>query len=274
VAHQDEDHEAYWDSFWDAKQVFYGHVLGFKGLERRAVVLVVDEFVAFEHSRERLYVGLSRALDELTVCGGPEFLAEVVGPGWCGGWGCRRLRLTGLSVSVPMLSTMSTKLAAAHARLQAVDRAVSAGEAGADRRLWGGAGLVVVAAMPEPGCDESARYVVTPHAARLSWLVRAAWAVCGPLFDSATKSEFFGRLGNAARRYQQRAGDRENARDLLGAVVHEAYETVSDIECGRFQTLPVAPAGFAHDDLLPDSERDDALSDTEFAQWFKDHDVQ
>ena len=34
---------AYWDSFWDAEQVFYGHVLGFKGLERRAVVLVVNE---------------------------------------------------------------------------------------------------------------------------------------------------------------------------------------------------------------------------------------
>ena len=34
---------AYWDSFWDADQVFYGHVLGFKGLERRAVVLVVNE---------------------------------------------------------------------------------------------------------------------------------------------------------------------------------------------------------------------------------------
>jgi hypothetical protein len=30
---------AYWESFWDAEQVFYGHVLGFKGLERRAVVL-------------------------------------------------------------------------------------------------------------------------------------------------------------------------------------------------------------------------------------------
>ena len=50
---------AYWDSFWDADQVFYGHVLGFKGLERRAVVLVVNEESAFERSRERLYVGLS-----------------------------------------------------------------------------------------------------------------------------------------------------------------------------------------------------------------------
>lgn len=71
---------AYWDSFWDADQVFYGHVLGFKGLERRAVVLVVNEVSAFERSRERLYVGLSRARDELVVCGDPDFIREVGGP--------------------------------------------------------------------------------------------------------------------------------------------------------------------------------------------------
>jgi RecA/RadA recombinase len=71
---------AYWDSFWDAEQVFYGHVLGFKGLERRAVVLVVNEESAFERSRERLYVGLSRARDQLVVCGDPDFIREVGGP--------------------------------------------------------------------------------------------------------------------------------------------------------------------------------------------------
>ena len=71
---------AYWDSFWDAAQVFYGHVLGFKGLERRAVVLVVNEESAFDRSRERLYVGLSRARDQLVVCGDPEFILEVGGP--------------------------------------------------------------------------------------------------------------------------------------------------------------------------------------------------
>lgn len=71
---------AYWDSFWDADQVFYGHVLGFKGLERRAVVLVVNEEAAFERSRERLYVGLSRARDQLVVCGDPDFLRDVGGP--------------------------------------------------------------------------------------------------------------------------------------------------------------------------------------------------
>ena len=58
---QKDGHNAYWDPFWDTDHVFFGHVLGFKGLERRAVILVVNEESRFERSRERLYVGLSRA---------------------------------------------------------------------------------------------------------------------------------------------------------------------------------------------------------------------
>lgn len=77
---QKEGHKAYWDTFWDTDQVFYGHVLGFKGLERRAVVLVVNDSSQFEGSRERLYVGLSRARDRLVVCGDPDFIREVGGP--------------------------------------------------------------------------------------------------------------------------------------------------------------------------------------------------
>ena len=80
IGRQAEGHDAYWDSFWDTDQVFYGHVLGFKGLERRAVVLVVNEQGKFERSRERLYVGLSRARDQLVVCGDPDFIAQVGGP--------------------------------------------------------------------------------------------------------------------------------------------------------------------------------------------------
>ena len=71
----------YWDSFWDADQVFYGHVLGFKGLERRAVVVVVNELEAFETiagtpvRRSCLVPGTS-----LIVCGDPAFVADVGGP--------------------------------------------------------------------------------------------------------------------------------------------------------------------------------------------------
>ena len=52
---------AYWDAFFAAEDVFYGHVLGFKGLERPVVVLAVNGFKQPERTREMLYVGLSRA---------------------------------------------------------------------------------------------------------------------------------------------------------------------------------------------------------------------
>lgn len=77
---QEAGTDAYWDSFWDADQVFYGHVLGFKGLERRAVVLVVNDRYSLDRARERLYVGLSRARDQLVVCGDPDFIRECGGP--------------------------------------------------------------------------------------------------------------------------------------------------------------------------------------------------
>ena len=80
IERQRDGHKAYWDTFWDTDQVFYGHVLGFKGLERRAVVLVVNEESKRERSRERLYVGLSRARDQLVVCGDPDFIRDVGGP--------------------------------------------------------------------------------------------------------------------------------------------------------------------------------------------------
>ena len=91
IARQQAGTAAYWDSFWDAEQVFYGHVLGFKGLERRAIVLVVnDKYLG--RTRERLYVGLSRARDQLVVCGDPAFIAEHGGQDLA-----RRLGITGLA---------------------------------------------------------------------------------------------------------------------------------------------------------------------------------
>ena len=80
VERQQDGNVSYWDSFWDADQVFYGHVLGFKGLERRVVVLALNERAPSDRSRERLYVGLSRAREQLVICGDPEFVREVAGP--------------------------------------------------------------------------------------------------------------------------------------------------------------------------------------------------
>ena len=69
----------YWRSFWDGEDVFYGHVLGCKGLERACVVLCVNEAGERDRARERLYVGMSRATDVLVVVGDPEVVRRVGG---------------------------------------------------------------------------------------------------------------------------------------------------------------------------------------------------
>ncbi len=71
--------EEYWESFWDGDDAFYGHVLGAKGLERRAVVLCVNDSQTHERAKERLYVGMSRATVRLVVVGDADYIREVGG---------------------------------------------------------------------------------------------------------------------------------------------------------------------------------------------------
>lgn len=73
------DQEGYWQTFWDDDEVFYGHVLGCKGLERPAVVLCVNDDGERDRARERLYVGMSRATDCLVVVGDPDVVRRVGG---------------------------------------------------------------------------------------------------------------------------------------------------------------------------------------------------
>ena len=78
IERQDElGQRGYWDTFWDNEDVFYGHVLGAKGMERRAVVLCINESGHTDRFRERLYVGLSRATDRLVVVGDLEVIARA-----------------------------------------------------------------------------------------------------------------------------------------------------------------------------------------------------
>jgi hypothetical protein len=79
VERQAEGSEAYWASYWANDDLFYGHVLGFKGLERPAVVLAVNGFRDEARAKEMLYVGLSRARDLLVVCGDLELIRRVGG---------------------------------------------------------------------------------------------------------------------------------------------------------------------------------------------------
>jgi hypothetical protein len=79
VARQEHGADAYWSSFWEGDDIFYGHALGFKGLERPAVVLAVNGFRNPERAREVLYVALSRARDLLIVCGDVDLIRRVGG---------------------------------------------------------------------------------------------------------------------------------------------------------------------------------------------------
>ena len=74
-------HAAYWDAFFAEEDVFYGHVLGFKGLERSVVVLAVNGFKQPERAKEMLYVGLSRARSLLVVVGSRQAVVEAGGGG-------------------------------------------------------------------------------------------------------------------------------------------------------------------------------------------------
>ncbi|WP_338751555.1 NERD domain-containing protein [Janibacter alittae] len=69
--------DGYWRTFWEDEDVFFGHVLGAKGMERRVVVLSVNEDGTRERFRERLYVGLSRATDRLVVVGDPDTITHA-----------------------------------------------------------------------------------------------------------------------------------------------------------------------------------------------------
>ena len=69
----------HWRTHWD-DDVFYGHVFGCKGLERPAVVLCGNETKVQDRSREKLYVGMSRATDQLIVVGDPDLVREMGGP--------------------------------------------------------------------------------------------------------------------------------------------------------------------------------------------------
>lgn len=72
---------AYWDEFLAEREVFYGHVLGFKGLERPVVVLAVNGFRDLARAREMLYVGLSRARTLLVLVGERALVEQVGGRG-------------------------------------------------------------------------------------------------------------------------------------------------------------------------------------------------
>ena len=88
------------------------------------------------------------------------------------------------------------------------------------------------------------------------------------MYDSTSKLEFFGRLANAALRYQHLSKDDENQRDLLFAVLHEAFAILDEMEYGTFEYFLVSPGNEIVDDFIEQSERRGFISVEETKKLF------
>jgi hypothetical protein len=125
---------------------------------------------------------------------------------------------------------------------------------------WGGADVVVTSIEPKLSTGDSfypePRYVLTPNAKVLSRLFYSLRDAFKRIEDfSLLKIEFFGRLANAALRYQLRLeGDSEKSKDLLQAVLHEAFAMLDEMEEGSFKFLPLASGNTIWDDLIERGE--------------------
>jgi hypothetical protein len=139
---------------------------------------------------------------------------------------------------------------------------------------WGGADVVLTSIVPTASNGESfypePRYVVTPNAKVLSRLFYSLRDAFNKIDDfSFFKIEFFGRLANAASRYQSRlAGSSENPKDLLQAVLHEAFAMLDELEEGSFNLLPIASGNTIWDDLVERGEASGYLGTEETQRFF------
>lgn len=94
---------------------------------------------------------------------------------------------------------------------------------------WGGAGIgfsTVPIELGEPGFYPDPLIVVTPHAHAAGWLLNRLCRIFihDRLIIGCSKEEFFGRLANAALRYQRHLANKRNAaRELLKAMYSETW---------------------------------------------------
>src|SRR6516162_10162716 len=105
---------------------------------------------------------------------------------------------------------MNTQYEMTRARLNELAHQLAAGSSPEAPDEWGGADVTICAKPTkrpsEPSSYPEPRLVVTPHSRYLTWLfyqLRDAFYDQN-LLDHMIKIEFFGRLANAALRYQSR----------------------------------------------------------------------
>ena len=69
----------YWQTFFDEQSVYHCTIGGFKGLERRAVVIAMNGWKEPDRKKDILYTGITRARDLLIICGSREEITHAGG---------------------------------------------------------------------------------------------------------------------------------------------------------------------------------------------------
>ena len=112
------------------------------------------------------------------------------------------------------------------------------------------------------------KQVVTTDAKELSWLLGQLQDIFLGLYDSTSKLEFFGRLANIALRYQRMSKNDENQRNLLFAVLHEAFKILNEMEEGTFEYFLVSPGNEIVDNFIEQAQRRGFISVSKTKKFF------
>ncbi|PSB26070.1 hypothetical protein [Chlorogloea sp. CCALA 695] len=136
---------------------------------------------------------------------------------------------------------------------------------------WGSANVVITSHQDKRASRSfysQLRQIVTADAKELSWLFCKLGDIFLGLYDSTSELEFFGRLANTALRYQSLSKNDENQRDLLFAVLHEAFAILDEMESGIFEYFLVSPGNEIVDDFIEQAQRRGFVSVEETKKFF------
>lgn len=141
------------------------------------------------------------------------------------------------------------------------------------RQDWGGADVVITSSLKQTsssgGFYPDPRTVVTPFSREVSWLFEQLRDSFSGLIDGTSKIEFYGRLANAAKDYQQHVNGGENAKDILRAVLYEAVVMLEEMEDGTFEYLDVAEGNTILADLVDEAEESGYIGVEATREFFK-----
>ena len=138
-----------------------------------------------------------------------------------------------------------------HVKLKDLLGQIQKGEIGKEN-AWKVADVIITDAIPSddganPG-RSSPLYIVTPFVAELSWLFVRLWDMFNIFYDYESKSEFFGRLTDAANRFMTASGINTTACGLLIGTAAEAIFIAEEIQ-REFSVVDSNFREFCKDDI-------------------------